>query len=167
MLTNFGCMAALLYNWRMRKASRAIIIKDGQLLVTKRNKFGSVYYILVGGGLNIGETAEQALYRELREESGVEVTNPRLVYLENAGEPYGLQHIYLCDYVSGEPALHPDSDEAKITAMGQNLYEPMWLPLERLPDVEFRSQRLQRAIMDGIKNGFPEKPVDITDMYRL
>src|SRR4051812_16483901 len=98
----------------MRKTSRAIIIKDGKLLVTKRNKFGSEYYILIGGGVDIGETLEQALYRELAEESGVQVTNPRLVFTEQAGWIYGLQNIFLCDYASGEPALHPESAEAKI-----------------------------------------------------
>lgn len=155
------------HNGRMRKAARAIIIKDNQLLVTKRTKFGVQYYILIGGGVNIGETLEQALYRELREEGGVQVANPRLVYVEDAGEPYGLQHIFLCDYAGGEPALDPESDEAKISAMGQNLYEPMWLSLDELAGVEFRSKRLQQAILDGVQNGFPEKPVDITDKYRL
>jgi ADP-ribose pyrophosphatase YjhB (NUDIX family) len=67
----------------MRQASRAIIINDDKLLVTKRNKFGSEYYILVGGGVEIGESLEQAMYRELQEESGVEVANPRV-----ANQPY-------------------------------------------------------------------------------
>lgn len=149
----------------MRKASRAIIVKDGKLLVTKRNKFGSEYYILIGGGVSFGENEIQALYRELEEESGVEVKNPRLVYVENAGDMYGLQHIFLCEYASGEPELHPDSMEAKISAGGQNTYTPMWLPLSELPGVSFRSPRLQKAILDGLQNGFPDQPIDITDKY--
>jgi ADP-ribose pyrophosphatase YjhB (NUDIX family) len=151
----------------MRRASRAIIIKDGQLLVTKRNKFGSEYYILIGGGVDIGETIEQALTRELKEESGVVVNHPRLVFIEDSGAMYGLQHIFLCDYVSGTPALHPDSMEAKISAGGINTYEPLWLPLEDLATVPFRSDRLRRAILDGVKFGFPDKTVDITNLYQV
>jgi ADP-ribose pyrophosphatase YjhB (NUDIX family) len=46
----------------MRKAVRAIIIKDDKLLVMNRNKFGKVYDTLPGGNVEIGETLEQALY---------------------------------------------------------------------------------------------------------
>lgn len=151
----------------MRRASRAIIIKDDSILVTKRNKFGDEYYILIGGGIDMGETEEQALLRELHEESGVQVANPRKVFVENAGDMYGFQHIFLCDYVSGEPALHPDSTEAKINTMDiGNGYETLWLPLSQLPTVAFRSDRLRKAVLDGLRNGFPEQPVDITDKYR-
>jgi ADP-ribose pyrophosphatase YjhB (NUDIX family) len=151
----------------MRRASRAIIIKDDQILLTKRNKFGDEYYILIGGGVDMGETEEQALYRELREESGVQVANPRKVFIENAGDMYGVQHVFLCDYVSGEPALHPDSAEAKINALDMgNSYETVWLPLSQFATVSFRSDRLRRAVLDGISAGFPTSPLDITDKYR-
>ncbi len=151
----------------MRKASRAIVIKDDQILVTKRNKFGEEYYILIGGGVDMGETEEQALYRELREESGVEVSNPRKVFIEHAGDMYGIQNIFLCDYVSGEPELHPESTEAKINDMDiGNNYQTVWLPLSKLATAPFRSDRLRRAVLDGVANGFPDTPLDITDKYR-
>ena len=146
----------------MRRAARAIIIKDNQLLVTKRNKFGSEYYILIGGGIDRGETEIEALYRELKEESGVQFANPRLVFTENAGIMYGLQNIFLCDYVSGEPMLNPDSTEAKISALGKNTYETVWLPLEQLEQVPFRSEGLRQAILRVVKQGFPAEPEDIT-----
>lgn len=151
----------------MRKACRAIVIKDDKILVTKRNKFGDEYYILIGGGVDMGETEEQALLRELQEESGVQVAHPRKVFIENAGDMYGMQNIFLCDYVSGEPALHPESTEAKINAMDTgNTYTTVWLPLSQLPTVPFRSDRLRRAVLDGVQNGFPDTPLDITDKYR-
>jgi 8-oxo-dGTP pyrophosphatase MutT (NUDIX family) len=151
----------------VRKASRAIIIKDDQILVTKRNKFGSEYYILVGGGWDSGETAEQALHREIREEAGIEIANPRLVYIENAGDMYGVQHVFLCDFVSGEPQLHPESTESIINKMNVgNTFETVWLPLDKFQTVPFRSERLRRAVLAGLAHGFPEQPQDITDMYR-
>jgi ADP-ribose pyrophosphatase YjhB (NUDIX family) len=146
----------------MRSAARAIVIKDDALLVTHRNKFGMEYDILIGGGVDFGETLEQALFRELREESGVQVANPRLVLIERAGDPYGVQYIFLCDYVSGEPALATSSMEYAINAMGQNLYEPMWRPLKDLPTTNFRSEALKQAILKGLKSGWPKEPLDIT-----
>lgn len=151
----------------MRRASRAIILKDDSILVTKRNKFGSEYYILIGGGLDAGEDEIQALMREIHEESGVDVKDPRLVFIENAGDMYGIQHVFLCDYVSGEPQLHPESTESKINAMNVgNTYETVWLPLSELETVPFRSERLRRAVLNGIAHGFPDQPQDITDLYR-
>lgn len=148
----------------MRSASRAIIIHDDALLVTHRNKFGKEYDVLIGGGVNMGETLEQALVRELAEEGGVKVTNLRLVFIEQAGDPYGTQYIFLCDYAGGEPQLSPDSEEYQISQMGQNTYEPVWRPLADLPEVEFRSERLKRAILNGVANGFPSEPLDITHL---
>lgn len=142
----------------MRKAARAIIIKDDQLLVMHRNKFGQQYFTLVGGGVDFGETAEQSLMREISEETGMQVENPRLVFIEEAGDPYGTQYIYLCDHVSGEPKLPPESIEAKIAEAGQNLYIPMWLPLSDLPQTNFLSERLKTAVLEGVKNGFPKEP---------
>jgi ADP-ribose pyrophosphatase YjhB (NUDIX family) len=140
-------------------------VHDGKLLVTKRNKFGHEYYILVGGGVGLGESLEQALLRQLAEETGVRVANPRLVFTENAGMIYGLQNIFVCDYQGGEPRLDPESAEAKISALGRNTYEPMWLPLTQLPLVKFRSERLRDAVLKGLEQGFPEQPADITDGY--
>jgi len=145
-----------------RKAVRAIIINDKhELLVMHRNKFGQEYYTLVGGGIDAGETAEHALVREVREETSLQATHARLVFIEEAGDPYGTQLIYLCAYKGETMALHPDSDEAHINRLGQNLHTPMWLPLNDLPGVTFRSPALQQALLHALKNGFPDTPQTI------
>lgn len=143
----------------MRKAVRAIVVHDDALLVMHRNKFGEEYYTLAGGGIDHGETAEQSLYRELAEETGVTVANPRLVFVEEADDLYGPQFIYLCEYQSGEPALAAHSEEAKIHALGQNLYTPMWLPLKDLPNVHFLSETLKKHILRALEQKtWPETP---------
>lgn len=142
----------------MKHAVRAIVLKDSNLLVMHRNKFGKEYDTLVGGGVDMGESVEQALYRELAEETGIQIANPRLVYIEEAGAPYGTQHVFLCDYVGGEPALNPQSDEAQINKLGANLYIPRWLPLSELPNAPFVSEKLKQTLLDALKNGFPSQP---------
>jgi ADP-ribose pyrophosphatase YjhB (NUDIX family) len=145
----------------MRKAVRAVVVKDDALLVMHRNKFGEEYYTLIGGGISAGETPEQALVREVHEESSLSVANPRLVYVEQAGDPYGYQFIFLCDYVSGKVALQTASIEAKIHALGTNLYEPAWLPIKKLAEVSFVSEVLKHTLIKAFTQGFPSQPQTI------
>ncbi len=143
----------------MRKAVRVIVVKDDALLVMHRNKFGQQYYTLVGGAIKPNESPLMAIDREVREETSLLVTNPRFVFMEEAGEPYGTQYVYLCEYTGGDAMLDPDSDEAKIHALGSNLYTPTWLPVRELPNVPFVSGSLQNAIIHGLLHGFPDKPM--------
>jgi len=145
----------------MRRAVRAIIIRNEQLLVMHRNKFGQEYDTLPGGKIEIGETPEQALRREVTEETMIQFKDPRLVFLEHADPLYGDQYVYLCEYVSGEPELHPDSEETHINKLGQNLYKPTWLPLGDLPAAPFKSEQIKAALLYALKAGWPDKPVEI------
>src|ERR1035437_6007118 len=145
----------------MRKAVRAIVFHDNNVLVMHRNKFGNEYYALIGGGIDFGESAENALRREIKEESNLESDSPKLVFIEEAGDPFGTQYIYLCDYVGGDISLQPNSEEAQINKMGKNLYEPLWLPIGELPNKPFMSPELKQALIDGINKGFPDKPITI------
>lgn len=138
-----------------KQSVRAIVIRDDKLLAMKRNKFGDVYYTLIGGGIHDGENAEAALRRELREETGMEVGTVRQVFMEDAGDVYGIQQVFLCEYIGGDPVLSPDSDEAFIGAVGDNTYEPLWLPLSEVLTVRFRSKSVAQALTDGLRNGFP------------
>lgn len=147
----------------MRKAVRAIIIHDNQLLVLHRNKFGTEYDTLPGGNIEIGETPEYALEREVDEETSIAFSNPRLVFVEEAGAPYGTQYVYLCDYISGTPKLREDSEEAGINKMGRNLYEPRWIKLDELPTLPFLSERLKHAIVACVTAGFPATPMLVKD----
>jgi 8-oxo-dGTP diphosphatase len=146
----------------MRKASRAIIIKDNQLLVMHRNKFGTEYDTLPGGNVEVDETIEQALFREVQEETMINFTNPRLVFIEHPKVLYGDQYIFLCDYVSGEPQLHPEAEEMAINEMGKNLYDPAWLPLDKLYDAPFLSSELQGQLLNAIDVGWPDDVLEFT-----
>lgn len=145
----------------MRKAVRAVVVKNDALLLMHRNKFGEEYYTLIGGGIGVGETPEQALMREVHEESSLSIANPRLVYVEKAGDPYGDQFIFLCDYSSGEVGLPAESTEAKIHALGANLYEPVWLPIKKLAEVSFVSEALRNTLVKALTQGFPSQPQTI------
>ncbi len=145
----------------VKKLVRAIVLNDDKLLVMRRSKNGREFCSLVGGTVDAGETPEQALYRELQEETGVEVKNHRQVITQEGGG-FGSQQIYLCDYVSGEPALAPDSIEAKIRTPQQNFYDPGWLPLKDLPAANLLPVELKQALQKMLPDNFPQQPVTIT-----
>lgn len=140
-----------------RTAARAIIIRNEKLLVMKRNKFGDIYYALVGGGLDPGETPEQALIREVKEEASMRLTRFRKVFIESAWGRFGDQHVYLCEDPGGDPLLRSDTTEAKLNKIGVNTFEPMWLEISQIPKVKFRSPNLHKHLIKCLETGFSDK----------
>ena len=66
----------------IRCASKAIIINNGAVLLNKcQNEEGHIYYDLPGGGQNVYESLEEALVREVKEETGYDVRVDKFVAL--------------------------------------------------------------------------------------
>ncbi len=146
----------------MRKTARVILVKDHKLLVMRRDKFGESFYALIGGGIEPGESAKAAALRELREEASIEANNPRLVIVLSVEPTFGRQYVFLCDYLSGEPALSPDSEEAKQHALGDNRYYPTWLPITDLERIDFRPNQLRHTILKCLEQGWATQPIRLT-----
>lgn len=147
----------------MGKAARAIIIENGQILVMKRIKQGNEYYTLVGGRLNADETPEQAVIREVREETGLEVTSAQLVFTENHPEPYNDQFIFVCQVAPhGEVAIQPTSEEGMMNRIEINIHEPEWVSLQNFARLPFSTMQLQKAIVEALQKGFPSEPIALS-----
>ena len=54
----------------------ALIVKDGRILMVQS---GHDYLYSVGGRIKMGETAEEAIVREVLEETGVRMVAKRLI----------------------------------------------------------------------------------------
>lgn len=85
----------------------AIIVRDGKVLICQRPAdaaFGGVWEF-PGGKREAGETAEQCLTRELREELAIEVRPlERLEPIEHDYPTMRVRlHPHLCRHVGGEP----------------------------------------------------------------
>ena len=146
----------------MSNAARAIIIEDDKILVMHRNKHGSQYFTLVGGRTNPGETIEQTLAREVHEETGLIITGARLVFVEEHPEPYNQQYIFLCQVAPHQTvAIQDSSEEGAMNKLEANVHTPLWAETKAFATLEFRTPQLQQAILDGLKNGFPNEPVKL------
>jgi ADP-ribose pyrophosphatase YjhB (NUDIX family) len=144
----------------MANAVRAIIIEDGKLLVMHRNKYGSEYFTLVGGQVADGEGAEQALAREVKEETGLDVTNARFVFYEDHVEPYNKQYIYVCEVAPhADVAVQAGSEEGQMNKLDMNTHSPLWVNVRSFSSLPFRTPNLQIAIVSALRKGFPPEPI--------
>lgn len=115
--------------------STAILVlirkKDEILLVHARN-FRGTFYGLVAGFLEVGETLEECVVREVREETGLTIRNIR--YFGNQPWPYpsGLMVGFFADYESGEIKLQDEELSSGAFYSRENLPEiPRKLSLAR------------------------------------
>lgn len=85
----------------------AIIFREGKYLITRRmegDSFGG-FWEIPGGKKDPGETLEETVVREIREELGVDIEV--VSYYRTARYPYPRRtvdlHLFHCRIVSGEP----------------------------------------------------------------
>lgn len=151
-----------MYTKPMDKAVRAIIIENGKLLVMYRNKFGSEYYTLVGGRVKEGEALEHALVREIKEETGLDVTAAQMVFIEEHRPPYNEQYIYYCNIGQHDDVKIQDtSEEAFLNRMEANIHKPVWTDIASFGSLSFRTPQLQQAILTALRQGFPDQPIKL------
>lgn len=146
----------------MGKAARAIIIENDQLLLMLRDKEGQQYCTLVGGQVQGDESLEEALVREVKEETGLQITGARLIFIEKHAAPYNEQYIYLCTVAPHNGvSIQEASEESLLNRIGINTHTPVWVHRNAFGGIQFRTLQLHQAIMDGLKNGFPRQTVEL------
>ena len=146
----------------MRRTARAIIVKENNILLMYRDKFGNEYYTLPGGEVEIGEEILQTLYREIHEETSLEIDNAQLMFIEHAGNMYGDQFIFLCEYISGVPQLRSDSEEVMLEKISHNIHKPVWIGISEFKNLRFLSQELKEKVIIGLENGWPAEVQEFT-----
>ena len=105
-----------------------MIVRDGRVLMVherSRRSGGGEWWTLPGGGLQPGETPEEAVRREVFEETGLVVSNARHVL--EMPYPSGMTSVFSVDVADGEPRIGLDDGTGP---------EPLgldWLPAPDLP----------------------------------
>lgn len=121
-------------------AVAAIIVEQGRILLIRRGKSPSFgRWALPGGKVEIHETLQAAVRREVKEEAGIEIRVGEIagVFDLMVDEPESdIQHYIIIDFfanrVSGEPTFGDDASELR------------WVPVAELENYDLAQQLLER-----------------------
>ena len=134
----------------MRLRASAVILHNGSVLLIHRRKNGVEYYVLPGGKIELGETPEEAVIRELTEELGVVAT-----VMQSIGElplPEIDQYTYLlqCSMEEFGQPLQWLEDRKQTDS---NVYNVAWVPVHALQTLALRPKEaisyIQQVILQG------------------
>jgi ADP-ribose pyrophosphatase YjhB (NUDIX family) len=137
--TNQGC-----FTYRVA----AIIIKDYKLLMVKHEDYPCYY--AVGGKVRINETSEEAVIREVYEETGIEFQIDRLSFIqERFFEMAGKHHHEIIFYFLMKENAKIDLSNRSFTDQGPK--ESLnWLPIEGLDETYIIPEFFKTKLLDNI-----------------
>lgn len=143
----------------MRIRSAAILIQNNSLALMERHRDGLHYFTFPGGGVDEGETPEQAVVREAREELGVEVRVIRLAAkVWFRGDQ---QFFFLVEQVGGEFGTGEGEEYASDHDPARGTYEPIWMPLERIAVQNVLPKPVAALVAKSHPDDWPAEPVMI------
>jgi len=112
---------------KIRNRAAVIVIQEGKILLVQHHKYEKEYWLLPGGGVDFGETLQEAARRELLEETGLNCAVGDLLFVSESIPPD--EHRHVINYYF----------EAKLTGgdmyVGddQQLVDVKWFLLDDLP----------------------------------
>ena len=98
------------------------ITKGDQILLARSHRFANGMFSLVAGFVEVGETLEQAVAREVKEEVGLDIQNIRYVSSQPWPFPTNIMIGFTAEYAGGELVLQEDE-----------IAEAAFYPFDQLP----------------------------------
>jgi len=128
----------------------AIIVRDGEILLVRHVKHGKTYWLLPGGGVHYGQTLEDALVREIKEETNLDVVVERPVMINDSVPPDRHRHVLNICFtarVTGGTLLTEENAVLK---------EARFVPIDTLADLPLFRPDIRTPLLDAYNRGFPE-----------
>ncbi|TMC49777.1 MAG: NUDIX domain-containing protein [Chloroflexi bacterium] len=124
----------------------ACLWEEDRILLVEHHKAGRNYWLLPGGGVEVGETLAEAVRREVQEETGYQAEVGRLVIVCEAIEPQGrhlLELVFAARGAGGSLAVGGDA----------RLVDAAWHPVDSLPGLDTRPD-IGREVLECWREGF-------------
>jgi ADP-ribose pyrophosphatase YjhB (NUDIX family) len=142
----------------MRKRVTLLIVDDDKILLIHRLRDGREYYIIPGGGVEEGESLEEAAHREAAEETGLVIELGALLWERPFATELGdgriinqIEYAYLITQFSGTLCLSgPEFERQSPT----NRYRLDWIPFSNFPETLIYPNGLDKGvILDAVYSG--------------
>lgn len=148
----------------MRTRAGIILIEDDKVALIERHRAGLDYFVFPGGGVDQGETPEQAAVREAKEELGVEVRIKQkvaVIHFELSTQVYYLVERVGGEFGSGTGEEFTDSDPDDPE---EGIYIPVWMRIEELPHREkVFPESVAKILSKARTAGWSDEPVVVVE----
>ncbi len=114
--------------WTNSRAT-AIILKDNKIVLIHRKRNGEEFWAFPGGSIEENESKEEAVKREVKEETNLDVLNLKFAF-ETVNQDGQKHFVYYCNCNNNELKLI--GEEAEINSE-HNWYNPEWVEIDKLP----------------------------------
>jgi NAD+ diphosphatase len=129
---------------RVAPAIIVAVVRDRTILLARSHRFAGPMYSVLAGFVEPGESLEQCVHREVREEVGVEVRGLRYFASQPWPFPHSLMVAFTAEHAGGE-----------IRIDDREIMEARWFPSDRLPRVPDRISIARRLIDWFVQNHPP------------
>ncbi|MFC7687404.1 NUDIX domain-containing protein [Ureibacillus sp. GCM10028918] len=126
----------------MRDRGSCILVKDNKIALVKRIRDGMVYYVFPGGGIEKGETPEEAAKREAFEELGVTI-NVKECF--EKVQYNGIQYYFIAELIEGNIGTG-QGEEFTDTKRNRGIYQPLWIEINELLSIDVRPNEVAAKI---------------------
>ncbi len=152
----------------MRVRAGIVLLKENKVALIERHRAGLDYFVFPGGGVDEGETPEQAAIRETMEELGIEVVIKQKVAEINLG-PKSRQIYFLVEHVSGEfgTGTGEEFTDSDPNDPDEGVYVPIWMPIDELRrHANIYPSDLSKLVVKSVRDGWRKKPLVITEKLK-
>jgi 8-oxo-dGTP diphosphatase len=117
----------------LRIRAGIVLIQDNNVALIERHRAGLNYFVFPGGGVDEGESTEQAAVREAMEELGIQVAIRQKVAIIHLGQK-SRQVYFLAEQIGGEfgTGVGEEYTHADPASSDEGVYIPTWMPIDQL-----------------------------------